>query len=216
MQVRHFIDVKAPAPWTLTGDGYILLYKFPRKFAEAHSYFGDYKGGLGAVMLVDYHTSDVGPYREVLFSPGRIAYPGRPVRTGYSISRIYVDSIPSVINGQDNWGIPKEFAEFDVRRIDRGVERIRIYRDQQRFLDITLQTGGWRLPVNAALMPAIVQQRRGRTFVTKLRAAGRAQFVRVLNFQIESDLFPPVHQFRPLLAMRITGFKMTFPVPEML
>lgn len=212
MQVRPFVEMVAPAPWTLTGDGYVLVYRLPRVFAAEHSGDVANKGGLGVMMLVDYHTSDVGPYREILFSPGRLAHVGR---TGYSISRIYVDSVPSVLNGQDNWGIPKEFAEFEVQRLGRGMERIQVFRDQRRFVDITLRASGLRVPVNAALLPPIVQRRDNRTFITRLRAGGMAQLGRVVSFAVDDvDLFPPLHRLRPLLVTRVSGFRMTFPIPE--
>jgi hypothetical protein len=202
----------APPPWSLTGDGYILLYRWPRDFAAAHSPYGPLKGGLGVVMLVNYHTTNVGPYREALFVPGVVALPGQ---TGYSISKIYVTTQASVVNGQENWGIPKEQADFTSEMTAPGQERIRATRDGQTFLDATLRFGGPRFPVWAWLMPPVVQHWGGRTFVTKIRASGRAQFASLHHMDVDDALFPPVHQFRPLLAVKVAAFKLTFPVPAM-
>ncbi|NOS55010.1 MAG: hypothetical protein HOP37_01990, partial [Cyclobacteriaceae bacterium] len=104
----------ASAPWKLTGSGYILLYRFPKAFVAEHGFLVDFQkekfvSGWGAVMLVDYKTSPVGPYRELLFIPGIFSFNKKKV---FSISKIYVSTQNSVINGIENWGIPKELADF--------------------------------------------------------------------------------------------------------
>src|SRR6187549_840298 len=121
-------EIKAPAPWTLTGDGYIFVYKFSQDFVRSQGLIppflqGAYRGGFGAVMLVDYHTSGVGAYRELLFIPGVFEVNGKNY---YSITKIYVSTMASVVNGQENWGIPKEVADFDIQRLDDSSERITV------------------------------------------------------------------------------------------
>jgi hypothetical protein len=104
----------ACAPWKLTGNGYILLYRFTKAFVAEHGFLADFQkekfvSGWGAVMLVDYQSSPVGPYHELLFIPGLFSFNKKKV---FSISKIYVSTQSSVVNGIENWGIPKEFAEF--------------------------------------------------------------------------------------------------------
>ena len=65
----------APAPWSLTGQGFILFFRFSRAALDAEAPVRDpmrgrWLGGVGALMIVDYATSDVGPYREILLVPG--------------------------------------------------------------------------------------------------------------------------------------------------
>ena len=96
----------APAPWTLKGNGYIFIYHFPKEFVEKFGFLADYqrlsfKGDfVGTVMLVDYETSAVGPYQELLFVPGRMTFNKKKL---FSISKIYVSSDDSVWNGNENW-----------------------------------------------------------------------------------------------------------------
>jgi hypothetical protein len=68
--------IVAAPPWTLTGDGYIFTFWFTKKWVKAFGHLLGFQsenalGGLGTVMLVDYHSSDVGPYQELLIVPGR-------------------------------------------------------------------------------------------------------------------------------------------------
>ncbi|HEX2622961.1 MAG TPA: acetoacetate decarboxylase family protein, partial [Phototrophicaceae bacterium] len=205
------MEMTAPsAPWNLTGNGYILLYKFPRNFGIAHSPFGIYKGGFGAIMLVDYQTTPVGPYRELLFIPGQVMYPGK---TGYSISKIYVSSIESVIGGQTNWGIPKELAEFEWRSKSDQSDEIQVSREGKVFFEISLKVRDWHFPVNAALMPPVVQHREGKTFITRLKSTAQGQFasIKYLKQSGTRKDFPAINQFQPLTALKVTGFQMTFP-----
>ena len=104
----------APAPWQLTGNAYIMVYKFSKEFVEEQGFLEDwqkdaFEGYLGTVMLVNYETSGVGPYFELLFIPGMFDFEGKNY---FSISKIYVSSDDSVYNGIKNWGIPKEQAEY--------------------------------------------------------------------------------------------------------
>lgn len=120
-----------PPPWRLTGNGIILLYRFPRDFAEPWlqpELRSTFLGGIGAVMCVDYLSSDCGPYRELLFIPGAFRVGGR-IR--YSISKIYVSTATSVVSGIANWGIPKQQAEFMV---GQGFSTSRLARAGHHFL----------------------------------------------------------------------------------
>ena len=86
----------APPPWDLTGRGYVFLFTGAPDVRGPTTPPGSrFAGGLGAVMLLDYTSSDVGPYRELLFVPGRYSLGGRRC---YSISRIYVSTPESVAN----------------------------------------------------------------------------------------------------------------------
>ena len=107
-----------PAPWMLHGKGYIFLYRFKKDFVERSGNIPEYLkdsfiGGFGSVMLVDYESSEAGPYGELLFIPGKFRFNGRKLDT---ISKIYVSTMESVVNGRANWGIPKEKADFSFEK----------------------------------------------------------------------------------------------------
>ncbi len=60
----------SPPPWHLTGYGTVLLYHVPEKLNRENGFMAPYqekgyRGWIGAVMMVDYHSSGVGPYREL-------------------------------------------------------------------------------------------------------------------------------------------------------
>ncbi|KAK7462956.1 hypothetical protein VKT23_007537 [Stygiomarasmius scandens] len=112
----------APAPWKLKGRswGFILpaLKKdtsFPSGWAapfqaDVLGSTGEFIGGIGMVMLVQYTESPVGPYDELIYVPGRWKYPDGSVCA--RITRIYVSSNASTENGRRNWNIPKTTADF--------------------------------------------------------------------------------------------------------
>jgi hypothetical protein len=207
------MQTNAPAPWHLTGDGYVLIYKFPQDFAAAHTGAYEYKGGYGAVSLLNYHSSNVGPYQEIMFIPGQVAY---PQKTGYSISKIYVSSESSVLNGQTNWGIPKELAEFEALPQVDGSGRIQVCKEGQPFVDLTIKPLGPAIPLNGAVLPPLVQYRNGQTYITRLKSTGAGRYVRILNADVYNGSFPNFTQFTPMMAVKITNFKLTLLEPEIL
>ncbi|KAF5371775.1 hypothetical protein D9758_003367 [Tetrapyrgos nigripes] len=112
----------APAPWELKGRswGFMLpaLKKnvsFPSGWAESFQADvlgsgGEFIGGVGMMLLVQYTESPVGPYDELIYIPGKWKYPDGTV--GARISRIYVSTKESTENGRRNWNIPKVVADF--------------------------------------------------------------------------------------------------------
>jgi hypothetical protein len=203
-----------PPPWTLRGDGYMIFYRFSRDFVEKHGRVppgleGCFAGGFGAVMLVNYRESPVGPYRELLFIPGKFRTPrGRR----YSITRIVVDSDASTRSGRANWGIPKFTTSFSTEKT-KNTERIRVFDASGNCgFDVTLRAGGLHFPVTTALMPLhLYQELEGTRYLTTPKGSGRGQLARVDEIWIDPAFFPDVRQAKPLLALRVENFKMVFP-----
>jgi hypothetical protein len=207
----------APAPWTLTGNGIILLYRFSEKWIKENGFLADYqqetfKGIVGSVMLVDYHTSPVGPYRELLFIPGYFKMGGRNT---FSISKIYVSSQESVWNGIENWGIPKELADFTI---DQPNERTKIFTaslNDQSLFEATVRRGRFSFPFSSSLFPLNITQRLGQDLLlTKPSAKGKAYFANIQDIKIDSSLFPDLSLLRPLAALVVENFEMRFPIPQ--
>lgn len=143
----------APAPWTLHGDGLVLLAHFPEAFVREHGFLAKYqrdgyRGYIGAVMLVDYHTSGVGPYRELLFIPGLFNLAGQ---TTFSISKIYVSTRDSVWNGIENWGIPKELADFNLTTLPDGTRVFEVSQRGRLFFSARAKPWSVRFPVTTKL-----------------------------------------------------------------
>lgn len=208
-----------PPPWFLEGDGYILLYWFERAFIERYGRVpaflrGAYLGGPGAVMLFDYRTSNVGPYRELLFIPGRFRWQGRTVTC---ITSIYVSTEASVVSGRANWGIPKELARFSREALPNG-ECFRVERDGELVLDATLKPEWLLLPVQTSLLPLppLVQEQSGRILETRLSRGAWGRPARLVRMEAVPALFPDVTAMRPLLGIQIRRFRLAFPDPRVL
>lgn len=175
-------------PWLLEGSGSIFLFRFERR--------------LGVVMLVDYAGSPVGSYWELLFL------------AGFRITRIYVSTEESAVSGRENWGIPKEVADFAVERRGR-TEHVHVTLAGRTVADLTVGIGRPPLPVTAALLPrawrTLVQPWEGRTFRTTLSGRGMVRPARLLKARIDPELFPDLTRGRLLAAVHASRFKLLFP-----
>jgi hypothetical protein len=208
------LTIIVPPPWQLTGSGTILLYRFPPEWAlgqgwvppELHNAF---VGGVGAVVLADYTASGVGPYREALFVPGQFRVGGR-LRS--VITSIYVSTQPSVDSGRANWSIPKQLAAFEPRPGGLAASL-----GGRPILEVEAEPFGPALPLDTAWSPvpvAFFQSLDGRRLVTRPAARGAIRLARLRHAWADPAHFPDIAPFRPLVAVRATGFTLTFPVPE--
>ena len=211
------IPPHAPAPWALTGSGYILLFRFTREFVRGQGLVPEamqhsFRGGLGTVMYVDYLSSDVGPYRELLFIPGAFDFFGR---TYYSITRIYVSTLKSVREGRNNWGIPKELASFEAAMEPGGAERVRVRAEGGTVAEFLFRSRPVSLPVTTAVVPAFLRtlahRSGGRTLLTTPRARGSVAPAWTLEIRTDGSLFPPVERASRIGTVRVPHFFMVFP-----
>lgn len=175
----------------------------------------EYRGGLGLVMLLDYRTSPIGAYQELLLIPGRFQF-GR--RRYYTITKIYVSSIPSVTNGRHNWGIPKELADFTVEKVDARTKQFRVSRGGIPFFDATLEAGILRLPVNTIMNPfpmRLLQRHEDTTFLsTEPSAGGVVSLGGLKRLEVDGSAFPDVSRQQLLGVVEVVNFRLRFPVPE--
>jgi hypothetical protein len=207
----------ASTPWKLTGSGYILLYRFPKAFVTEYGFLIDFQkekfvSGWGAVMLVDYQTSPVGPYQELLFIPGIFSFNKKKV---FSISKIYVSTQNSVINGIENWGIPKELADFRWSK-ERSGEHIDIRKNDVPFFQADFIRKNIGFPVSTTVLPLTIVQASNRGLMeTKPKSSGMAYLTSLRNVKVKSEFFPDLSKVQPLLAIRVENFKMEFPLPTL-
>lgn len=206
-----------PAPWQLYGKGYILLYKFNSAFAAKYGHVpgflqGQFAGGFGSVMLVDYASSDAGPYSELLFIPGKFRHKERKLNT---ISKIYVSSMESVVNGRNNWGIPKEQADFQFEDQGNGREQVRISVNGTEAANLTLRAFGPSFPVSTKLMPfPLVQQYEDKYFYTSFSGKGKGKLARIEHIAVNGSLFPDISIVKPIAVLKVEPFHITFPVAK--
>jgi len=212
-----------PAPWDLRGSGWIVALKLPAQH-PAHDAFlpgelaGSGRGLASYLMYVDYADSGCGPYRELLFIPGAFPFPDG--RRHLSISRILVSTWDSVVNGRNNWGIPKDRADFDVApdAADGREACVRVTSDGREVCE--LRFGALRLapplPVHSAVVPAplrtLAQHFRGHTYYYAPEARGWVRPGRLLSWRFNAELFPDLAGAAVVAALQVGSFRMRFPV----
>lgn len=208
----------APAPWHLKGQGYILAIRLPEAFLDNESFLPDSlrstrRGRMAYVMFVDYSQSDAGPYHELLYIPGSLAF-GQ--KRHLSISKIYVSTWDSVVNGHENWGIPKERCDFQVRYGVKGVDEVRLLRDGEVIAELDFRPRLLRLPFDGRLVPArfrtLAQHFKGREFVYIPVAKGHIKPASLVRSRFDSRYFPDISQGAVVACVKVTDFDMTFPV----
>ena len=212
LQDLHLV-LKAPAPWKLKGEGIILIFKFNKDWVENHAHLpkhlvGKFRGGLGYVMLVDYHESPVGPYRELLIIPGKFRK-----TTMQAITKIYVDSEASTLNGRRNWGIPKETLPF-VWTKEQGRDIIGIKFGEKEVFSVEITHGGLSFPVSTSLLPIRLCQTLDKVkYYTKPFGSGWGKLAKIKNLAINPDFFPDFSGIKPLMAVKVNPFSIHFPEP---
>ncbi|KAM0749534.1 hypothetical protein T439DRAFT_327222 [Meredithblackwellia eburnea MCA 4105] len=149
-----FVIQDAPSPWTLKGHSYffpiivspfstspIPLPKAALAPLEEQSTAGEtwnktFHGGVGGVVVVRYDESPVGPYDELIYCPGLFSYSAPPTENGQdrpppqylmAITRIYVSTLNSVVNGRRNWNIPKHLASFNFEALSSRKTLMTVY-----------------------------------------------------------------------------------------
>lgn len=207
-----------PAPWQLKGQGYILAIRLPEEFLDNESFLPDSlrasrRGRMAYVMFVDYSQSDAGPYHELLYIPGSLAF-GQ--KRHLSISKIYVSTWESVVNGHENWGIPKERCDFQVRYGVKGVDEVRLIRDGEVIAELDFRPHLFRLPFDGRLVPArfrtLAQHFKGREFVYIPAAKGYVKPASLVRSWFDRRYFPDISQGKVVACVKVTDFDMTFPV----
>lgn len=215
-----------PSPWSLQGQGWIVALKLPQGSAARDAFLpaefaGQCRGGYALLMFVDYAQSDAGPYHELLFIPGSL--PFRDQRRHLSISRILVSTWDSVVNGRRNWGIPKDRADFTVQyNTDGSGEDHIVVRDGNRVMAELRLRASWplSLPMLGNLVPAglrtLAQRYAGADYFYAPSSRGWLRPGKLVSWKFDPELFPDLAAARVIAAMKITSFRMTFPVARVL
>lgn len=207
-----------PPPWRLRGSGYVFLFTFEPWFLRSGGFIPpalgkDFEGQLGAVVLADYRESPVGPYRELLFLAGRNL---RWRNHRFSITRAYVSSEASTVNGQENWGIPKQTADFEVIEEENGAQRVIVLRDGLAEVDLTVAAArGLALPAVSFLAPpswrTIVQFRNDQSYETRMSGRGLLRLAKLIDFRTMPTAFPNVNEGNMIGAFRAMNLRLRFP-----
>jgi len=209
-----------PAPWQLRASAYVFAVLMPEDVLDGAAFVPDElvprrKNRISVAMFVDYESTNVGPYRELLVTPASFAH---AEGTYPSITRIYVSSYDSVVNGRINWGIPKDRADFERENAAGGSEIVRASRDGHTFAELVLRPHGPTLPVRSWLLPAalrtLVQHWHGKSYRFTLSASGKARLASVERWSFDPQYFPDLARGRVLTGAYLPHFEMVFPVAE--
>jgi hypothetical protein len=214
-----------PAPWDLQGSAWIVALKLPPGDA-AHDAFlpaslvGRGRGLASYLMFVDYRKSGCGPYRELLFIPG--AFPFADGRRHLSISRIVVSTWDSVVNGRNNWGIPKDRADFEVEygTAQGREDRVRVSSDGRELCELRFARSRFmpRLPVYGSWLPSglrtLAQEFGGRTYYYAPSARGWIRPGRLESWRFDPALFPDLSTAAVVATLAVESFNLTFPVAQ--
>lgn len=213
---------RVPAPWKLRTRGFLLLYRFERDFLEQHHLIPDtlhdaYRGGLGAVILLNYQRAPVDPYVNLVFIPGQFQ---RGRRRYYSATQLYAGSQAGVVNGRENWGFPKQLATAAVELSDDG--RTTTYAvgkpDGQPFFRASVRSGILRFPFNTFVSPVRVRlahlHQDGHWLSMEPSAGGVVSLGTLTNLEIDSAHFPDVTTQKLLGMFELINVRLTYPIPE--
>jgi Acetoacetate decarboxylase (ADC) len=194
----------------------MLAVRMPEPLLERGSFVppslaGKRSGRISYVMLVDYLSSNCGPYRELLVIPAAFAIDGQKCAT---ITRIYVSSHESVVNGRRNWGLPKERADFALVRALDGSEQVCVTRDRALLAELSLRGFGPSVPVLSGLFPGylrrVFQPWRGHSYRFAYRPKGMMRLAKLGAFRCDPALFPDLARGRVLFALHLPRFEMEF------
>ena len=208
---------RAKAPWRLAGDAYVVALKMPEEVLDEQSFVpeslkGCRLGTSSRMIYVDYKSSPVGPYRELLFNPPKFRFEKRHCRT---ISRIFVSTPESVINGVENWGIPKTIAEFESRTLSSGWERITVSAEGAVFAQLIFSTVRFGLPFSDRWLPprfrTMAQHYRGHCYFYAPVTSATMKMGRLRESKIDPTMFPDISRGKFALCVRLEGFRMWIP-----
>ncbi|HKU36823.1 MAG TPA: acetoacetate decarboxylase family protein [Polyangiales bacterium] len=206
-----------PAPWQLTASAYVLAVRMPEEILDRQSFVppslaGKRCGDISFFLYVDYSATNCGPYREIIFAPalydfGEGRYP--------TITRIYVETYDSVVNGRLNWGIPKDRADFQHER-EGKVDRVRVSRDGHVFADMRFAPYSLPMPVTSWLLPAglrtLMQHWQGKSYRFTLSAKGMLRLGKLVDWHFDPKFFPDLARGKVIAGAYFPKFEMTFPV----
>ena len=206
-----------PAPWNLNGHGYIFAYRFNSDFRKNNCFLPPtIEGKVGPIsmaMIVRYDHSPVGPYDELLFIPGYAKF--NDMKNHLTISQIFVSTTASVVNGQNNWGIPKQLANFSFNKISDNEEHVTVSIENKVFFEAKIKTSNIGIPFNTKYIPkplkTMAQHWDNKTFFYCPSGRSNLRPCKLLETNIDSDHFPELSQGLFLGGVKCDQFTLEFP-----
>ena len=211
----------APAPWYLKGQGYVMVVQLPTQVLDNESFIepslkSTRRGHLAYIAFADYESSDVGAYHELLYIGGTLKF---DQKRHLSISKIYVSTQDSIDNGQKNWGIPKEMAQFEVQYGADNHDTVKLSTPSGNTIaQFSFSHHLFKFPVNTKLAPTrlrtLAQDWQGQRFFFPLQAQGYVKPALLKACYVDKRYFTDLNQGHVIACFKVTDFSMVFPVPK--
>ncbi len=132
------------------------------------------------------------------------------------ITKIYVSSEDSLVNGRRNWAIPKERGDFLFTALDGGREEIEIRNGESCVADFRFSSLGPHFPLTTALFPASLRQyAAGRSYHTHFSGSGWGRLARVEQMAVDPAVFPDIAGRKPFLVIKAESFRLHFPKAQL-
>lgn len=207
------------APWNFTGNGYIMLFKFPKPFILEHGFLAErfregFYGNVGAIVFADYSSSNVGPYQELFFVPGKLRYQHHKF---YTISQNFVSDENGLDTSLMDWGILKERASFQFTHNGKNLDTLKVTQKGVPVIDITIKYSPSKLalPLSTFYHPLpMIQYHDGNTFRFTLHGKGSGRFAEIMKVDVNPELFPNFAFFKHVAIIRVSNFHLKLPLAK--
>jgi hypothetical protein len=197
------------------GNGYVLFYRFDEEFTRLDTFLpenlkNNYCHGLGVVVYLNYTKSEIGPYKELLFIPGKFCYRGKK---NHFISKAYVSTEEAVNFGCDKWFIPKEKATFSEEPLENRMENISTYVNKEEIMSFEIKTGKIRFKLGTGKHLSFSLMQLNENEPVKLNYSGTvtANFAKLVSIKIRPAFFPDIAKFTPLAVFKMRSFILRLP-----
>ncbi|WP_306214427.1 acetoacetate decarboxylase family protein [Actinoplanes sp. RD1] len=182
-----------PSPWHLRGQLYLSIFLVPRAAVPAPMRPVSLAGRVpvGAAW-VSYEPGGDLSYRELLTAV--------PVRTGVTITHIWVDSVASRDGGRELWAIPKRLAKLRIEPPAAAATGI---------ATATLRPG-WRLPGRWPIPMSLAQDGGAGPVVTPVRGTAAVALLRTAWSVAPGGPLAWLTGRTPLVSLTLADFRLRF------
>ena len=200
------------------GNGYVLFYRFDEEFIRLETFLpeslkNNYCRGVGAVLYLNYTQSEIGPYKELLFIPGKFCYRGKK---NHFISKAYTSTEEAAKFGRDNWFIPKEKATFSKETMENNMENISTYIENEEIASFEIKKGKIRFKLGTSkyLSFSLMQLKGDEPIKLNYSGTVTANFAKLTSIKIRPAFFPNIVKFTPLAVFKMKNFTLRLPKAE--
>jgi hypothetical protein len=209
--------VRVQPPWILRGDAFLAVTASPAELnladgGIASELRGIYNNLFNAVVIADYRESPIGPFRELLYIPGRFRFGLDDERM--SITRGYANTEVARLNRRAYWGVRSRLAT--ISRTTGGDNSDVFAIGERPFARFGFETFGPDIALNGHTIPeafrAFAQLEGDRRLLYTLAITGTMRAARFEPQMLDASMFPDMAKREFLLGLKISNFLAEFPL----